>query len=86
MGAPSKPSGQTYLARPPTQVSSSRTRETISVSILCQVILLNNHRATLPLNNYRAIQTQCQVMQSNILFLRTFIIPLPVATMGWKGH
>ena len=57
-----------------------------SVSILCQVILLNNDSGSVPLNISRAIPTQCQVMQCQILFLRTFIIPFPAPTMGLEKH
>ena len=46
-GRLAEPSGQDSPAQPPTQVSCSRPRETISVSILSQVILLNNRSVAL---------------------------------------
>ena len=83
-----EPSGQNFSARRQHKLRLQGRGKLFlsSVSILCQVILLNNDSGSVPLNISRAIPTQCQVMQCQILFLRTFIIPFPAPTMGLEKH
>ena len=74
------PSGQKnpQPTGPPTQVTSSRPRETISVfrslpsPVPCEVILFNNAGAAPPVSTQQLpcnSVPQCQVMQPQILFL-----------------